>query len=220
MDSFSLYRPYVLLSAAMSVDAYLDDCSDSRLFLSNDDDMRRVRVTRGEFDAIMVGATTIRRDNPSLRAVDGPDPRRVTLTSTGDLDPDSRFFDTSTPPLVFCHSDAAASLERRLGDRAEVRDLGPTVELAVVLDRLWGTGVRRIMVEGGGRVHSQFLQAGLADDIRLAVAPFFVGQSHAPPLAVPGTYLNNSRNRMHLKEVEHIGDMAVMHYTLDTRRGR
>ena len=59
-------RPYVLLSVAMSVDGCIDDATDTRLILSNDADLDRVDEVRAGSDAILVGAGTIRRDNPAL----------------------------------------------------------------------------------------------------------------------------------------------------------
>ena len=59
-------RPYVLLSVAMSVDGCIDDATDTRLILSNDADLDRVDEVRAGCDAILVGAGTIRRDNPAL----------------------------------------------------------------------------------------------------------------------------------------------------------
>ena len=59
-------RPYVLLSCAMSIDGYLDDATDERLLLSNDADVDRVDTVRAECDAILVGANTIRADNPRI----------------------------------------------------------------------------------------------------------------------------------------------------------
>lgn len=59
-------RPYVLLSCAMSIDGYLDDTTAVRLLLSNDADFDRVDAVRAECDAILVGANTIRKDNPRL----------------------------------------------------------------------------------------------------------------------------------------------------------
>ena len=59
-------RPYVLLSCAMSVDGFIDDTTAERLLLSNDADFDRVDQVRAESDAVMIGATTLRRDNPRL----------------------------------------------------------------------------------------------------------------------------------------------------------
>ena len=59
-------RPYILLSCGMSIDGYLDGVTEKRLLLSNDADFDRVDAVRAECDAILVGATTVRRDNPRL----------------------------------------------------------------------------------------------------------------------------------------------------------
>src|SRR2546421_11913110 len=97
-------RPYVLLSCAMSVDGYIDDASPERLLLSNDEDFDRVDEVRAGCDAILVGANTIRRDDPRLlvrspdrvreRVARGatPHPVKVTVTGTGSLEPSHKFF--------------------------------------------------------------------------------------------------------------------------------
>jgi len=59
-------RPYVLLSCAMSIDGHIDDNGPERLLLSNAEDFDRVDEVRASCDAIMVGAGTVRRDNPRL----------------------------------------------------------------------------------------------------------------------------------------------------------
>src|SRR5258706_3969163 len=115
-------RPYVLLSAAMSVDGYLDDATLHRLILSSDADLDRVDEVRASADAIMVGATTIRRDKPWLRVRSAArrearlargelaDPVRVTMTRSGNLDPAARFFTRSPPSetvLVYVPESAA-----------------------------------------------------------------------------------------------------------------
>ncbi len=97
-------RPYVLLSVATSIDGSIDDTSGRRLLLSNQDDFDRVDEVRARVDAILVGANTIRRDNPRLlvRSAQRQDERtrrglpahpvKVTLTTSGDLDPSAELF--------------------------------------------------------------------------------------------------------------------------------
>lgn len=106
-------RPYVLLSAAMSADGYIDDASSTRLVLSDEADLDRVDELRAASDAILVGAQTVRADDPRL-LVRSParrqrrlelgraaSPRRVTITRSGGLDRDARFFATMPDrPLV------------------------------------------------------------------------------------------------------------------------
>jgi 5-amino-6-(5-phosphoribosylamino)uracil reductase len=96
--------PYVLLSCAMSVDGYIDDTSPDRLLLSNEADFDRVDGLRAWADAVLVGATTIRHDNPRLwvrskarrsarQELGLPaSPAKVTITGSGNLDPQALFF--------------------------------------------------------------------------------------------------------------------------------
>src|SRR6188472_1253002 len=99
-------RPYTLLSCGMSIDGYLGSAAPRRLELSNDADYDRVDAARVSSDAILVGAATVRVDNPRLlvrsqdrreeRRARGlpPSPMKVTLTERMELDPGADFFTT------------------------------------------------------------------------------------------------------------------------------
>jgi riboflavin-specific deaminase-like protein len=217
-------RPYVLLSGAMSVDGYIDDTAPGRLVLSGKEDLDRVDELRAGSDAILIGAVTMRRDNPRLlvnsperrarREVRGlpPYPLKVTITTSGDLDPGLRFWHCGGAKLVYCPAAAAAKVRERLGDLAEVCDLGEAVTVPAVLDDLGKRGAGRLMVEGGGTIHTQFLQADMVDEIQLAVAPFFLGDPAAPRFAGPGSFPDGPLRRMRLAEVTTVGDMALLTY--------
>ncbi len=186
----------------MSIDGYIDDATEQRLILSGDNDWDHVDELRATSDAILVGANTIRADNPRLRvrseqrraervAKGLPEnPLRVTMTTRG-LDPEAAFF----------HDD----------NHVVYTD----VSLSKVVEDLYGRGVRRLMVEGGSSVHTEFLAQGVADEIRLAVAPILVGDHRAP------RFLNDaefSKDRMVLRGVEQVGDVAVLHLFPDPDR--
>lgn len=218
-------RPYVLLSVASSVDGFIDDATDTRLRLSNDEDFDRVDAVRATVDAILVGANTIRRDDPRLlvrsearraeRVARGlrPNPVKVTVTASGDVDPSGKFFTNGeTPKIVYASSAATANLTRALDGVAEVVDAGDPIELTKVLSDLRARGVGRLMVEGGTTMHTQFLTLGLADEVQLVVAPFFVGDPKAPRFVGPGVFPQNSGCRMELAEVRQIGDCALLRY--------
>ena len=190
----------MLLSCATSADGYLDDASPRRLILSGPADLDRVDEVRAGCDAILVGAQTVRKDNPRLlirdprrsarRAARGlpGHPARVTLTATGDLDPRSRFFAPGAVRLVYCATPAVGPARARLGqgeDSAVLIDAGDPLCLDLVLIDLAERGVLRLMVEGGARVLGDFLARGLADELNLAVAPFFVADPGAPRLSLP-----------------------------------
>ena len=217
-------RPYVLLSCAMSVNGFIDDTTDERLLLSNAADFDRVDAVRADSDAILIGAETLRRDNPRL-LVNSPErrsarearglpayPLKVTMTASGDLDPELRFWHHGGRKLVYAPDKAAARLRERLGSLAEVKAIGEALTVADVLADLAGRGIGKLMVEGGGTVHTQFLAAGLVDEIQLAVAPFFVGDPKAPKFVNPATFPDGPGRRMTLAGVQAVGDVAVLRY--------
>ncbi len=217
-------RPYVLLSVATSVDGYIDDAGPERLRLSCEADFDRVDQVRAESDAILIGATTLRRDDPRL-LVNSPArraerearglpayPLKVTVTAGGDLDPGLRFWHHGGEKLVYCPDRVAGKVRDRLGGLAGVAGLGEDLDLAALLADLHGRGVRRLMVEGGSSVHTWFLTSGLADEIHLAVAPFFVGDPAAPRFVDPGDFPNGPGERMTLAEVRTVGDVALLRY--------
>ena len=193
-------RPYVLLSCATSADGYLDDASPRRLILSGPADLDRVDEVRAGCDAIMVGAQTVRKDNPRLlirdprrrarRAVRGlPEhPARVTLTGTGDLDPRANFFAPGAPRLVYCATPALSRAQANLGESAVLIDAGDPVSVNVILQDLSERSVARLLVEGGAQLLGEFLAQDLADEFHLAIAPFFLAPPNpniAPRLSLP-----------------------------------
>ncbi|MBO4138769.1 RibD family protein [Micromonospora tulbaghiae] len=223
-------RPYVLLSCAMSIDGYIDDATTERLLLSNDDDLDRVDAIRAGCDAIMVGAATVRRDDPRLlvrserrraeRVARGlpPSPVKVTVTGSGDLDPRARFFTVGDGlKLVYCPTGVVDKAREQVGAVSTVVDAGdPATPEAVVAD-LAGRGVTRLMVEGGGSMHRQFLTAGLADELHLVVAPFFVGDGRAPRFVGDGRFPWHPGRRARVVEVRQIGDVVLTRYALSDR---
>jgi 5-amino-6-(5-phosphoribosylamino)uracil reductase len=221
----------IILSAAVSVDGHIDDSRPERLVLSHADDLEAVCDLRDSCDAILVGANTVRRDDPSLatksekrrqaRIAKGlpADPIKITLTRSGLLPPQARFFqDGDGQKLVYALPAASVVLRENLKDLAEVVVLpGGMLSLTRIVEDLSGRGIRRMLVEGGTDVLTQFLAEGLADELRLAVAPLFVGDAGAPRFVNPAPFPHMSRRRMILKNVQTKGDTAVLHYELERR---
>ena len=118
--------------------------------------------------------------------------------------------------------DPAAELERAA--RRGIRFLVPgdpewpdgLADLDHVQD-LHRRGVRRLMVEGGGTVLTQFLTADLADELHLVVAPIFVGDSRARRFVCDGRFPWNPHHRAELLETRSIGDVALLKYALSDR---
>jgi 5-amino-6-(5-phosphoribosylamino)uracil reductase len=223
-------RPYTLLSCSMSIDGYLGSPTPRRLELSNDADFDRVDAVRASCDAILVGAETVRKDNPRLvvrsqarrdeREARGlaPSPIKVTVTERAQLDAGADFFTTGeSEKLVYCPSARVCNARSRLGPMATVVDAGHPVEMRRVSGDLGDRGVERLMVEGGGMVHTQFLTDNLADELQLVVAPFFVGDSRAPRFVRDGLFPWNPGRRATLAGVREIGDVVLLRYALSPR---
>jgi riboflavin-specific deaminase-like protein len=228
-------RPYVLLSCATSADGYLDDASSRRLILSGPADLDRVDEVRAGCDAIMVGAQTVRQDNPRLlirdprrrarRSARGrpAHPARVTLTATGELDPGANFFAPGALRLVYCATPALA--RARLGDlgkAAVLIDAGDPLSLGFILEDLAERSVVRLLIEGGARVLGDVLAADLADELHLAIAPFFVADPMAPRLNLPPSdpapaspaRPNGPSNPMTLAEARQVEEIVLLRYLL------
>lgn len=203
--------PHVLLSFAASLDGCLDDASPERLLLSNTADFDRVDASRAECDAILVGAGTVRADNPRLlvrsaarraeRVARGlpESPLRVVLGGERGVDPGAAVL--TTP-----------------GAETLVVDGRPP--LAEVLAELAARGVRRLMVEGGSAALTAFLAGDFVDEIQLAYAPFLIGDAAAPrAFGSPGAtrFPQGPGRRMLLAESRTLGDVLYARYLV--RRG-
>jgi 5-amino-6-(5-phosphoribosylamino)uracil reductase len=223
-------RPYTLLNCCLSLDGYLDDASAHRLLLSNDADLDRVDALRASCDAILVGAATIRSDNPRLRvrsedrvrqrvaAGRSSSPMKVTLTGLAKLDPDANFFaNGSEDKLVYCCTEALDAARTALGNVATVVDAGTPVRVRAVAEDLHRRGVRRLLVEGGASMLSQFLLEEVADELQVAVAPFLVGDSAGRRFLHDGRYPWTAQRRARLLDTRTLGDVVVLRYALSDR---
>jgi riboflavin-specific deaminase-like protein len=128
-------------------------------------------------DAVVVGAKTVRADNPRLttRLVDGPSPVRVVLDPDRRLGPAYRVFLDGPQTLLLCAPELAAA-DRPGGALVLPVPRGPTgLDIPAILALLRRRGLRRIFVEGGGVTVSRFLAAGALDRLHVTVAPLVMG---------------------------------------------
>jgi 5-amino-6-(5-phosphoribosylamino)uracil reductase len=119
--------------------------------------------------------------------------------------------------VVYCASTVVNQASERLGSVATVVDGGQPVSMHWVSEDLYRRGVQRLMVEGGQSVHTQFLTGDLADELHLAVAPFFIGDSAAPRFVSDGRFPWNPDRRATLAEVRQLGDVVLLRYAMSPR---
>lgn len=201
----------VYASVALSGDGYMDDRSPRRLILSTPADWREVMRLRAWADAILVGAETVRRDDPSLTVRDEAlrrerlaanrpaDPAKVTLSRSLRLAPASNFFTAgSGARIVFTDNAAASPLETA----AEIVRI-PDLSAAQILTELEKRGFERLLVEGGPRTLGLFFAEGLVDTLRMAVNPAVrVGDPHAPRFEPPFDPARFPQQRRRLEGME------------------
>lgn len=219
-------RPHVTLQCAVSLDGFLDHRGPDRLILSSPEDLDRVDAVRAASDAILIGANTLRRDNPRLlirseqrqrkRVAAGKPPQllRVVLAGTTPLPRNASLWTADDrPPLVICPNETAVTHRAAVTDGAEVVGVGgDRVGVGDLLGVLAVRGVRRLLVEGGGTVLTQFLSAGAFDVLLLSVAPFFVGDPLAPRWVHPATVPFDAAAPLRLHDVGRWGGTVVIEY--------
>ena len=217
---------YIIKRCAVSQDGYLDDSSEERLIISNKKDFDQVDELRSQMDAILIGANTVRKDNPRLllesefrkrQRLDSGQrghPIKITLTKSGDLSPDSNFFTAGqADKIVYCTANIYEGLKERLKNLAEVIAVGQEeINLKALLEDLEARGVKKLLVEGGAGTVTEFLKQGLINELQVAIAPFFVSDNKAPRFLVDGQIPFNEDNRLRLINEERVGNMTVLTY--------
>ena len=190
-------RPYVTMNMAMTADGKITSAKRELPAFSSRQDKKMMDKYRAEADAILVGAGTLRADDPPLHVRDGemreyraalgkPEALlNVLVTASASIDPTSRFFSEglSSGRIVATVEDAPADRLARLKEVAELWVVGRgRVDLRELLRRLAERGVERLLVEGGGELNWGFVRDDLVDELYVTIAPALLGGRDAPTL--------------------------------------
>jgi diaminohydroxyphosphoribosylaminopyrimidine deaminase/5-amino-6-(5-phosphoribosylamino)uracil reductase len=181
----ALGRPLVTLKAAISLDGMIAAAAGESRWITGPSARRFAHWLRLSHDAVLVGAETVRRDDPRLTVRLAGTERsrlRVVLSHGLDLDPGARIFAKGSggapPARLYTAAEKGDGREQAFADRAEVvrvRRRGGHLDSREVLADLAGCGVQAVLVEGGGRTFSSFMEAGLADRAALFLAGRLLG---------------------------------------------
>jgi len=182
-------RPYVIIVSEVTVDGKLTlskGVSSKEIMKFMDEEANRyLHETRAKVDGIMVGAETIRTDNPYLtvRYVSGKNPTRIIPTSTADIPPDANILKKDSPTIIVTTEKAPKERVKALSEKVEVIIAGKEeVDLIKMMDILYNRGIRNLMVEGGSTLNWNLIKNGLVDEIRIIHMPFIVGGTDTPTL--------------------------------------
>jgi 5-amino-6-(5-phosphoribosylamino)uracil reductase len=224
-------RPRILLNFAATVDGKIHPAPGHRkgpfVLSRGPEDHKRMRILRQQADAILIGASNLRMDDPGLslepaererkRAANEPLPSRIVITHRGDgVDPRARMFDPSIggPSYVVHAGVMPADVREQLGKVARLVELGPTT---VPIERLliWmkdELGAETVLCEGGGVLVAGLFGARAVDELYLTLVPRVLGGALAPTLAAgPGFGLDEIPDPK-LTSVERVGDELYLRY--------
>lgn len=180
---FDLYLPLcataaeslVVAQMGQSLDGYVATADGDSCYVTGSADRAHLHCLRALADAVIVGAGTVSADDPRLtvRAVEGEQPVRVVLARNGALDPAAHVLVDGAGPTLVVHARDAHPVN---GDGlALATDAEGFFDPHRLLQALGRRGLRRVLVEGGGRTVSRFLHAGALDRAHVTVAPLIIG---------------------------------------------
>jgi 5-amino-6-(5-phosphoribosylamino)uracil reductase len=224
-------RPRILINFAVSLDGKINPAPGHRhgafAMSRGKEDWRRMRVLRAEGDAILIGASNLRADDPGLtlapeererrRASGLPDPARIVVTTRGDgIRTDAKIFDRSIggPAYVVHPAIMPAAARTALGSVAQLVELGSDV---VPVDALlaWmrdGLGAATVVCEGGGVLVADLFAARAVDELYLTVVPRILGGVAAPTLVAGAGFEPDQIPDAKLASLERIGDEIYLRY--------
>lgn len=186
-------RPRVTLKLATSLDGRIATATGESRWITGEEARAEVQKLRASHDAVLIGAETARKDDPSLLARTEPppakQPMRVVATSRLDIPLQGKLFEAldQSPLIVFaCERAAPARLAVLEGAGARVEQvaaLGEGVDIAAVLTRLGALGVQSVLAEGGGRIAAALIEADAVERLEWFRAPLVLGAAGRPAIA-------------------------------------
>jgi 5-amino-6-(5-phosphoribosylamino)uracil reductase len=224
------HRPRVLINFASSVDGKINPAPDLRqgkfMMSRHREDFRRMLSLRSNVDAILIGASNLRADNPDLaipaaqradrRSGGAPEPTRIVVTTSGvGIAPDQRMFDPALggPSIVVHAATMPAETRAGLGAVAELVQLGDErVPIPDLLTWLTARGIHTLLCEGGGALCAQFFAARAVDALYLTLVPRILGGAHAPTVADGAGFSPDQIPDPTLASMERVGDELYLRY--------
>lgn len=219
-------KPFIFINSAMSLDGKLSTYERKQVKISNKQDLERVDALRAGADAIMVGSNTVAIDDPKLavksselrrqRTAKGlpENPAKIMVGSIKNIRSDGEFLNYgNAEKIIFTTEKEDKAKIAALRKKAIVYVLGKEkTNICEMIDILAGLGIKRIMVEGGGTLNYEMLEAGLVDEIYVAIGPMLFGGKDAPTLA-DGTGLPYDKAiKLETIGMEKLGDVYVLRY--------
>jgi 5-amino-6-(5-phosphoribosylamino)uracil reductase len=223
-------RPRVLVNVAESLDGKINPAHAWRTgpfqMSRGTTDIERMVALRAQADAVLIGASNLRADDPDLalppleharrRAEGQAEPLRVVITRRGEgIIPTSRMFDASKGgPAVVAHTSQITAVARAsLKPVATLVELGDEeVSMPALLAWLGEQGVRVVLCEGGGEINAKLFEASAVDELYLTIVPRVLGGATAPTTVGGAGFPPNAVGDPKLGSLERVGDELYLRY--------
>lgn len=168
-------RPFVVAQLGQSLDGRIATATGESRWINREAALDHLHRLRASVDAVVVGIGTVLADDPLLtvRRVDGNHPVRVIIDPGGKLDGAFRCLAEDGVRRLVIRADAAS-----VPSGVDVVPLpreGGVISPRAIVDALFARGLRRVLIEGGARTISQFIDAGVVDRLHVLVAPMIIG---------------------------------------------
>ncbi len=217
-------RPYVIIGGNMSVDGKTATATGDGSILARSmgaELVRRLHLLRSSVDAVIVGIETIIKNDPQLtvRAVEGRNPTRIVLDSMARTPLGAHVTNVGEAGTVIFVSRRAPRERISALEAKGVRVVecgSDRVDLSMALGIISEMGLKKVLVEGGGRVRWSFFKEGLVDELFLYVTPLIIGGSTAPTF-VDGEGFRDPREvvRLRLASFEVVDGTLVLRYLVE-----
>ena len=217
-----LGRPRVHLKLAATLDGKIAAANGDSKWVTGEAARLRARMLRAEAGAVLVGAGTVRADDPLLTARDLVNPPRIeraVLDPRLTTSPDSQLARTAheSPVVAFTRETAdkgrAKALKEGGVEVVHVPGTGNELDLGFVLNELWKRGVRGLLVEGGGETAAGFVRKGLVDKLTVFYAPRLIGAEGIPMIGKLRLARMAEASGFEVSDTELLdGDLAVTLY--------
>lgn len=179
--------PFFTLKLGVSLDGKIADTTGKSKWITSAASRKAVQAMRRRSDAIMVGAGTLRADNPGLlpRPALGRKPMRIVVSSSGRIPARSKVFidaECGRAVVAVAKHCAIAAQKALAGSASEVwafRQTRSGIDLRALARKLGEQGILHVLCEGGGELTESLIRAGLADELVFFVAPKIIGGGEA-----------------------------------------
>ena len=211
-------KPYVILSAAISIDGKIATRTGNSN-LSSSEDFFRLHKLRTKVDGILIGKNTVIKDNPLLtvRYTRGKNPVRIILDSKGEIPIKSKILQTSdkvTTIIAVSKQITKTNLKKLSKFPVEVIITGEkSVNIKSLLKKLAEKKINTLLVEGGGTVNWEFIKQNIFDELLITISPFLVGGKNAISLVHGDGFDKISKSpHLQLKSIKRLKNHLVLNY--------